>query len=96
MNNAWNSIKSWDQSLGDVTRLCLFAAASCFLVGGAFLLADYFVPLAPRGVAILAVGGFFFIHGLFELARQWWQSITPSDKTLQFSHTSEHAESCRS
>lgn len=70
MKYAWNSIKSWDRSLEDVTRLCLCAATGCFLVGGAFVLADDLLPLAPRGIALLAVGCFFFVHGLFELARQ--------------------------
>src|SRR5262249_15116617 len=68
--------KSWDRSLNDVTRLCIAATTGCFLVGGAFFLADYFVPLAPRGIALLAVGGFFLAHGLYEFARHRWSLRT--------------------
>jgi hypothetical protein len=72
MDTVLRSMKSWNQSLSDVTRLCLAATTGCFLVGGAFLLADYFVPLAPRGIALLAVGAFFFAHGVFEFAKHRW------------------------
>ena len=83
MKYAWNSIKSWDRSLQDVTRLCLGAATGCFLVGSALLLADNLVPLAPRGIAILAVGCFFFIHGLLELAKQTVASRFYGRRTAQ-------------
>jgi len=73
MDTVWTSIKSWDQTLNDVTRLCLAATAGCFLVGGLFLLADAIWPLGPRGVALIVVGCFFLIHGLYELMMQWWQ-----------------------
>jgi len=72
MDTVLRSMKSWDRSLNDVTRLCIAATTGCFLVGGFFLLADYFVPLAPRGIALLAVGGFFLAHGLYEFARHRW------------------------
>src|SRR5262245_12642897 len=74
MNTVWTSIKTWDQTLNDVTRLCLAATTGCFLVGGLFLLADAVFPLGPRGVALIAVGCFFFIHGLYELIMQWRQA----------------------
>lgn len=76
MDTVLRSLKSWDRSLNDVTRLCIAATTGCFLVGGAFFLADYFVPLAPRGIALLAVGGFFLAHGLYEFARHQWLSHT--------------------
>ena len=74
MDMVVRSLKSWDRSLNDVTRLCIAATTGCFLVSGAFFLADYFVPLAPRGIALLAVGGFFLAHGLYEFARHRWLS----------------------
>jgi len=74
MDIVLKSKKSWDRSLNDVTRICLAATAGCFLVGGALVLADYVAPLAPRGIALLAVGCFFLVHGLFEFAKQLWQS----------------------
>ena len=73
MDTVWTSIKAWDQTLNDVTRLCLAATTGCFLVGGLFLLADAVFPLGPRGVALIAVGCFFLIHGLYELMKHWWQ-----------------------
>ena len=76
MDMVLRSLKSWDRSLNDVTRLCIAATTGCFLAGGAFFLADYFVPLAPRGIALLAVGGFFLAHGLYEFARHRWLSHT--------------------
>ena len=79
MDMVLRSLKSWDRSLNDVTRLCIAATTGCFLVAGAFFLADYFVPLAPRGIALLAVGGFFLAHGLYEFARHRWfpRSVAP-------------------
>jgi hypothetical protein len=76
MDTVLHSMKSWDRSLNDVTRLCIAATTGCFVVGGQFLLADYFVPLAPRGIALLAVGGFFLAHGLYEFARHRWYAQT--------------------
>src|SRR5262245_12085826 len=64
-----NKVKSFDQSLDGVTRLCLGTSAGCFLVGGAFLAADIFVPVGPRGPALVFVGCFFLAHGLYELGK---------------------------
>ena len=74
MDTVWTSIKAWDQTLNNVTRLCLAATTGCFLVGGLFLLADAIWPLGPRGVALIVVGCFFLIHGLYEFVKQWWQT----------------------
>jgi CHASE2 domain-containing sensor protein len=76
MDTVFHSMRTWDRSLNDVTRLCVAATTGCFLVGGALLLADYFVPLAPRGIALLAVGGFFLAHGVFEFAKHRWSLFT--------------------
>src|SRR5437762_9026937 len=73
MDTVLRSMKSWDRSLNDVTRLCLAATSGCFLVGGLFMLADYLIPLGPRGIALVAVGFFFLVHGLVEFAKQRWQ-----------------------
>ena len=72
MDTVLQSMKTWDRSLNDVTRLCVAATTGCFLVGGLFVLADFFVSLAPRGIALWAVGGFFLVHGLAEFARDRW------------------------
>jgi hypothetical protein len=65
------SMKSWGHSLNDVTKLCLAAATGSFLVGGVLVLSD---NVAPRGIALLAVGGFFLVQGLFEFAKHRWQA----------------------
>jgi hypothetical protein len=69
METVLRSMKSWNRALNDVTRLCIAATTGCFLVGGAFLVADFLVPVGSRGIALLAVGCFFLVHGLYELAR---------------------------
>lgn len=98
MNTMWTSIKSWDDSFNDVTRLCLAATTGCFLVGGAFLLADVVVPLGARGVALIAVGCFFLVHGLFELAKHRWSgaavpaSIGPSPSESSKGPSSEPSQ----
>ncbi len=82
METVLRSMKSWDRSLNNVTRLCIAATTGCFLVGGAFLAVDHVVPVGPRGIALVAVGCFFLIHGLVELAKQWWQSTVATATPL--------------
>jgi hypothetical protein len=65
-----SSPKAHIRTLNDVTKICLAATTGCFLVGGLFLLADGFIPLGPRGLALIAVGCFFLAHGIFEFAKQ--------------------------
>src|SRR4029078_3367352 len=84
MDTVLQSMKTWDRSLNDVTRLCVAATTGCFLGGGLFVLADFFVSLAPRGIALWAVGGFFLVHGLAEFARdRWFDTAVPRAQRLR-------------
>ena len=64
---------TWLRSLDDVTRLCLGMTVACFLVGAILGLAGYFFPVAPRSVALFAVGGFYLVHAVAELLKQHWR-----------------------
>ncbi len=83
MDTVLRSLKSWDRSLNDVTRLCIAATTGCFVAGGAFLVADPIVPVGPRGIALVAVGCFFLGHGLYEYVRHRLDSTKRSNRLMQ-------------